>query len=156
MPLNPRNWDMPVSLCKLQDEMNSMFDRLWHKGVTTGPFDGQEWAPALDLYECADDYTLFVEVPGVDPSSIELSVLGGVLTVRGSKQPCEEDHPGQQRIRSERRFGSFSRSIDLPVDIKGDAIDAKCANGVLCVTIPKTEASRPKAIKVNVVGQPQD
>jgi HSP20 family protein len=154
MPWNPRNWDMPVSLSKLQDEMNNMFDRLWHKGVTTGPFDGQGWAPAMDLYECANDYTLFVEVPGVDPNSIELSVLSGALTVRGSKAPREEEHPGQQRIRSERRFGSFCRTVDLPAEINADAIDAKCAGGVLRVTIPKVEASRPKAIKVNVAGAP--
>jgi HSP20 family protein len=151
MPINPRSWDIPVSLNKLQEEMNNMFDRLYHKGITTGPFDGQQWAPAVDLYECPNDFTLFVELVGVEPERIELQITGNKLTIRGTKEPSGEEHPGQESVSRERRFGRFCRTIELPAEVNAEGVEAKCHNGVLRVHVPKTEASTAKAIRVNVV-----
>lgn len=149
MPFRPFQ-EMPLSLSNLQDEVNRLFGRVWHAGVSTGPFDGQEWAPVIDLYEHPDCYTLFAEVPGVDGASIELSYLDHILTIRGEKTSptvlAEED----RRIRGERRFGTFCRTVELAHDIDPDKLSAKCHAGVLTVTIPKLESSRSKAIRVEV------
>ncbi|MGB2987264.1 MAG: Hsp20/alpha crystallin family protein [Phycisphaerae bacterium] len=143
--------ETPLSLSNLQDEMNRLFERIWHAGLSTRPFDGQKWAPVVDLHEHPDHYTLYAEVPGVDGSSIELSYLDPALTIRGEKtRPAgvsEEDRP----LRGERRFGTFCRMVELPAGINADNLSAKCQAGVLEITIPKSESSRPKAIKVEVV-----
>lgn len=139
-----------LSLGNLQDEVNRLIERVWHAGLSTRPFDGQEWAPVIDIHEHPDHYTLYAEVPGVDAGSIELSYLEHILTVRGEKtRPAglaEEDRP----LRSERRYGTFCRTVELAGDVDADKLSAKCHAGVLEITIPKTESSRPKAIRVEV------
>jgi HSP20 family protein len=141
----------PFSIANLQEEINKLFERVWHAGVSTRPFDGQEWAPVIDLYEHPDHYTLFAEIPGVEGGSVELSYLEHALTIRGEKaKPAglsEQDRP----LRTDRRFGTFCRTVDLPRDIDADRVSAKCQGGVLEVTIPKSESSRPKAVRVDVV-----
>ena len=141
--------DVPVSLGNLQDEVNRLFDRVWHGGLSTGPFDGQECAPPIDLYELDDRYTLLVEVPGVDAGTVDLSYVGHTITVRGEKVRSA-DLADDRRVRGERRFGTFCRSIELPADIDADRLSAKCQGGVLEITIPKAESSRPKSVKIEV------
>lgn len=144
--------DMQFSLSGLQDEINRLAERVWHAGLSTGPLDGQPWAPVIDLYEYPDRYTLFAEIPGVDSSSVDLNYIehSRELTVRGDKIRSEDVSETDRPMRGERRFGAFSRTVTLPADIVADKLTAKCHNGVLVVTIPKTEASRPKAIRVEV------
>lgn len=149
MKFNPMNPDSPVSVGRLQQELNTMFDRLVHTGVSTGPFDGQEWAPVLDVFEWGDRYTLLVEIPGVDPGSVELTYLSGALAIRGSK-PADAAGEGVRALRRERRFGTFCRTIDLPGDVSAEEISAKSANGVLEVTLPKTAKSKARSVKVEV------
>ncbi|MDO8628989.1 MAG: Hsp20/alpha crystallin family protein [Phycisphaerales bacterium] len=98
----------------LQDEMNRVFDRVWHGGISTRPFDGQPWAPAIDLYEHDDRYVLYVEVPGVDGSTVDVSCVGNTLTLRGEKRRPAGVTDETPAIHGERRFGSFCRTIDLP------------------------------------------
>jgi HSP20 family protein len=137
-----------LSLSNLQEELNRLFARVWHSGLSTGPFDGQEWAPVVDLEEYPDHYTLHVEIPGVDGNAVEVSHLDRELTIRGEKaKPAGEP---DRLLRRERRFGTFCRTVELPVGIDADRLSARCNNGVLEITIPKSEASRPKAIKINI------
>ena len=81
--------DAQISLGNLQDEMNRLIERVWHSGVSTGPFDGQQWGPVLDVYEHDDAYLLFAELPGVDGSDVEVTVLNNTLTIRGEKRRPE-------------------------------------------------------------------
>lgn len=142
--------DAPVSLGNLQEEMNRLFERFWHAGVSAGPFDGQKWAPFIDLYDHPDHYVLFVEIPGVDASGVEVTQLSGTLTIRGEKtKPPAAGGEGRE-LRGERRFGTFCRSVELPGDIDADKLSARCNNGVLEITIPKSASSRPKTVKVQV------
>ncbi len=143
--------DTQLSLAGLQDEFNRLFERVWHAGVSTGPFDGQEWAPVVDLHEYPEHFTLYAEIPGVDSGSVELSYIDDELTIRGEKaKPADVDEP-KRCVRCERRFGAFCRTVALPQGIDADRLSAKCSNGVLEITIPKSESSRPKAIKIDVV-----
>ncbi len=145
--------DTQISLNALQDEMNNMFARVWHGGLSTRPFDGQQWAPAIDLFEKDDCYIVHIEMPGVDAKDVELTHVGTTLTVRGERLCQFAGDDTAQRIRSERRFGGFCRSIDLPGDIEADKLSARCHCGLLEVSIPKAVSSRPKSVKIEVEGE---
>ena len=140
--------DTQLSLGALQDEMSRLVERVWHAGVSTGPFDGQQWAPVVDMFEHADHYSVFVEVPGVDADAVDVAFIGNALTVRGEKKKPDEDEEAARAIRAERRFGTFSRSIELPGDIEADRMSAKCHAGVLEITVPKSESAKPKSVKI--------
>ena len=134
----------------LQEEMNRVFDRVWHGGINTRPLDGQAWAPALDVYEFPDRYTVLVEVAGVDAHSVDVSCANNTLTIRGEKRrPADvtEDTPAPYR---ERRFGSFCRSVALEGKIVVDQVVARCQDGVLEITVPKSESDRPRSVRVEV------
>lgn len=143
--------DPQLSLSSLQDEINRAVQRVWHGGISTGPFDGQQWGPPIDLYEHADRYTLFVELPGVDANDVEVTHVGTTLTIRGEKRRPLSLAEKDQEVHSERRFGSFSRTIDLPGDVDAEQLTARASQGILEVTLPKSEASKPKSVKVQAV-----
>jgi len=142
----------PFGLRDLQDEINSMFAKLWHAGLSTGPFDGQDWAPVVDVFEEPDRFVVRAEVPGLDASEIELTFSGGTLTLRGHKAADYTEETAKGLLRRERRFGSFARGIPLPANVDAAKVSATCRNGLLEITLPKTEESRPKPIKVEVRG----
>ena len=142
--------DPQLSLGALQDEMNRMFERVWHGGVSMRPFDGQPWAPAIDLYEHEDRYVVHAELPGVTAECVDVSYLGNSLTIRGEKARPEGLGEATPPLRSERRFGAFCRTVELPGGIDADRASANCHSGVLEITIPKSAASRAKTIRVDV------
>lgn len=143
--------DAQSVLGAVQDEMNRLFDRVWHGGISTKPFDGQSWAPNVDLYEFDDRYMLLAEVPGLDPTSIDITYHDHSLTVRGHKpRPGGIGHDTPS-LTCERRYGSFARTVELPAGVDPDQITAKCTSGVLEIAIPKSETSRARTIRVDVV-----
>ncbi|EXJ11438.1 Hsp20/alpha crystallin family protein [Nitrincola nitratireducens] len=106
-----------------------------------------EWTPSVDIKEESDKFLIFVDIPGVKPEDIEVSMEAGVLTVKGQKESeSKTEKEGYKRV--ERSFGSFYRRFSLPDSANGDAINAKCKHGVLEITIPKREAVQPKRIQV--------
>lgn len=145
--------EVPVSIGGLQEELNRVFERFWHAGVSAGPFDGQKWAPFVDLYDRGEHYALYAEVPGVDASSVEVTQLGGTLTIRGEKTKPASSGDEQRALRAECRFGTFCRTIELPDDVDPDNLSATCRNGVLEITIPKSASSRPKTVRIKVNGE---
>jgi HSP20 family protein len=150
MSLLPFSKESQLSLGELQEQMNLLFNRLWHGGLSTGPFDGQDWAPALDVREEPERYVVHAEVPGLKVEDIELTYVGTTLTLKGEKicETATESKTGC--LCRERRFGGFSRSITLPEKIEADKITATCRNGVLEVVLPKVEEFKPKPIKIEV------
>lgn len=115
-----------------------------------GTDDGRHWFPALDVVERADAYLIAVEVPGVDPSSIDVSFEQNVLTIRGSK-PMGFGVGKDEELRvysAERVTGNFERSVRLPEYVDGDSIAAEFVHGVLFLTIPKMKAAQPRKIEI--------
>ena len=106
---------------------------------------GAEFVPALDVSEDEGAWTVHAELPGVAPEDVEVSVTGNVLTIRGEKK-AETGSPG----RSERRYGKFVRALEFATDLDGGKVEAKAKHGVLVVTLPKAEASKPKTVAVKV------
>jgi HSP20 family protein len=103
--------------------------------------------PAMDVTENDDHYTISVELPGGSKDDVQVELHEGLLTIRGEKK-CEREEKKEQRCYVERSYGSFSRSFRLPDDADAGRLDASFKNGVLSVTIPKTEKAKPKAISV--------
>ena len=150
MPFFSRGSENPISLGNLQDEMSRLMERVWHAGLSTGPLDGQEWAPAVDMYEGPERYTLYVELPGVDPEAVDVSYLTGGLTIRGEKVAGPGAGEAGRLVRHERRFGKFSRAVELPTDVEAEKLSAKYHAGVLEINLPKTKASVAHSVKIQV------
>ena len=106
---------------------------------------------ALDVAEVDESYVVKASVPGINPDDIEVTLDDNVLTIRGEAQSDSNIEKANYHIR-ERRSGSFSRSIKLPVAINTDAIEAVNEHGVLTVSLPKAEVAKPQRIAVQVGG----
>jgi HSP20 family protein len=125
-----------------------LFDRFFEGFDLPDLLAGErEWAPSFDVSETEDRIIVRAELPGMDAKDIDIGLTDGVLTVKGEKKREKED-TGENYHRIERRYGSFCRSISLPVGIKADAIDATYKDGLLTVTLPKAEESKPRKIEV--------
>ena len=118
------------------------------------PFPGQggniltaSWVPATDVSEDANTIQITMELAGVNPEDVRISSEGNVLTIRGEKRQEEEEN--SERVhRIERSYGMFERTFVLPNTADPDRIEARYENGVLTVSIPKTERARPREIQV--------
>ena len=107
----------------------------------------REWMPAFDVAETANAIVVKAELPGMDVKDIDIALTDGLLTIRGERKLEKEDKK-EDYHRIERQFGSFSRSLNLGHRVKADAIEAAYKDGILTVTLPKTEESKPKKIEV--------
>jgi HSP20 family protein len=106
-----------------------------------------DWVPAVDIIEEKDRFVLRADVPGVRPEDIDVSMDNGVLSVSGERHAIASDEDtGVQRI--ERAMGRFLRRFTLPEAANAEAISAKCANGILEVTIPKAPEIQARRITV--------
>ena len=147
-------WDPFQDLLSIQDEMNQLFGRVFGQQPGLGRGGQRAWAPALDIAERPDAYLVTVEVPGVKPEDLDITLEGGVLTVQGERR-FQDESTDQQWHRVERRYGAFRRSITLPSQVKADAIEASFQDGLLQVLVPKAEAAMPKRIEVRAGGGPK-
>ncbi|HEX6673782.1 MAG TPA: Hsp20/alpha crystallin family protein [Actinomycetes bacterium] len=144
---NLSRWDPFRDLLAIQDEMNQVFGRALGRTEHGGEQATRAWAPALDIAERNDAYVVTVEVPGVKPEQLEITLEDGVLTISGERR-FEEETKEAQYHRIERSYGAFRRSITLPTRVMSDAIDASFQDGVLTVVVPKAEEAKPKRIEV--------
>lgn len=104
-------------------------------------------APLLDLSETDDSLQVRTDMPGIKPEDINIEVTGNTLRISGERKE-EKEEKGKTYHRVERRYGTFARSLTLPCTVQEDKIEAECHDGVLNVTLPKTEQARTKKIKV--------
>ena len=142
-------WDPFQDLLAIQDEMNQRFGRAVGQGSSRSQSQAGErmWAPALDISERKDAYVVTVEVPGVKPEELDITLEDGLLTIQGERRFTQESSD-QQFHRVERRYGSFRRSITLPAQVQAEQIEASFEDGVLEVIVPKAEEAKPKKITV--------
>ena len=107
--------------------------------------------PPLNLYETAEAYLVTAEAPGLDLASLDLSIAGETLTIRGERKRPDSVAEEAYR-RQERFFGRWSRSVTLPGRVDSEAVSAHYADGILAVTLPKSRENRPRQIAVSVAG----
>jgi HSP20 family protein len=139
----------PASLFGLQ-RLNRILDEAF-SGL---PFPEQgnvitsTWFAPTDVSEDENSLRITMELPGVDPNDVRLSLENNILTIRGEKKQQIDDN--SERIhRFERTYGMFERTFVLPNTVDTEQIDARYDNGVLHVTIPKAERAKPREIRVN-------
>ncbi len=114
------------------------------------PARGARQYPLINLAEDRDHVYVEALAPGIDPESVDLAVVRNVLTISGEKRRLPEDLQTEAIHRSERAAGKFVRSIELPMEIDPDQVEAAYQHGVLKVTLPKAAAAKPKQISVSV------
>lgn len=134
------------SMTNLKQEMDRLFDRFFE----TRPdefFGLGEWAPSLDLSETKDALVAKVEVPGMDPKDIQISLQEQLLTVKGEKK-LEKEEKDERYHRVERSYGAFTRAVRLPVAVDASRVAAAYKNGLLTITLPKTPAAKGTLIPV--------
>ena len=135
----------------LRRQMDDLFNRGF-AGFLGEPDNGEtmaSWSPAMDVLETEDSVVLRAELPGLTEQDVEITVENNVLTLRGEKKFEHDESEGNYR-RIESRYGSFYRSFSLPTSVDKERIDAKFANGVLQISLPKAEKAKPKKIAVKV------
>jgi HSP20 family protein len=161
-----RPWE---SLMSLRDEIDRMFDEIWSGGMLspfrrrrqglTEPFRGTPLAwgagmPAVDVIDKEKEVQVRAELPGMDEKDIDVRLSDGTLIIRGEKkEEREEREEGRNYYVSERRYGSFQRSIPIPEGVDRDKVDASFQKGVLTITLPKTPEAQQKAKKIEVKGE---
>lgn len=106
----------------------------------------------MDLYKDGEKYVVEADLPGVDPSSVDIDVDGQLLTIRAERKVSTAEREGTQWITRERETGSYVRQLNLGQDVDMESISADYNSGVLKVTIPVSPKSQPRKIKVNVGG----
>ena len=131
----------------LQQEMEDLFGRFGFNGDWSALESSTEVVPALDLSETENSVDAKLDVPGFKPEDIDIQIRGGLLLIKGSKKE-EKEEKGRSYHRIERTTGSFTRTVTLPCDVVEKDAKAEYKDGVLSLTMPKTEPV--KAVKVAV------
>ena len=145
--LTRRNEESNVGIDSFRRDLTRFFDDFFSVSPTS--LFETAWMPSLDVSE--DDKAIHVkaEIPGIEEKDLNVSLENNMLTISGEKKE-EKKEENKRYMVSERRFGSFYRSITLPDGVKSDGISASFTNGVLRVEIPKAESVKPKKIKINL------
>jgi HSP20 family protein len=145
MALVPYRESVPFT--QLKDEINRLFNNVGD-GDTSGAT--ASWVPAVDIHEYQDRFELAVDLPGIDPAAVEITLANGVLTLSGERS--SERHVDSKERRSEARIeratGRFYRRFILPDSIDTEQIKASGRYGVLDISIPKQAKAQPRRIKV--------
>ncbi len=131
-------WPSFGRLLNLNDELDRLFET---------PL--QTWAPALDVQEDKDKFTVNLELPGLKREDITVQIEDDSLVIAGERK-VETVSEGTEIHRRERYYGKFSRALTLPVAVAADQVKAAYKDGILTVTLPKAEAAKPKHIDVSV------
>lgn len=140
-------WDPFRDLVTIQDELNRLFGRTFAGFEPLRPAATGTWMPSMDVYETEDKVVATVELPGIDPADVEVSVEDSTLTISGKREFASEVKE-EDYHRIERRYGAFARAISLPQTVDTDKVDAHFDKGVLTIEVAKVEKAKPKKIKV--------
>ena len=144
------------TLADLHQEIDRMFDRVfkgWAPSFFDRPFFSRVseglFKPTLDLGATEQEYTISVELPGVDEKDVKVEIADDTLTIRGEKRQ-EKEEKDKNFYRVERSYGSFQRVLSLPEDADQDNVKAVFKKGVLTVTLPRKALPRPEAKQIPV------
>ncbi len=138
-------WE-PMGITSLRQAMDRLFEDSFVRPSGLFPALRAE-TPAVDMYQTEKEVVVKASLPGMKGEDVDISVTGDMLTIKGEHKE-EQEIKEEDYFRKEMRYGSFVRSLQIPVPVKVDKAEAVFEEGVLTLTMPKTEAVQPKAIKV--------
>mgnify|MGYP000665584368 CR=1 FL=1 len=155
-PAASEGWGPMMSL---RDEIDRLFDDfgsgLWRRplmrrgaGRSSEPM-AWRLSPVVEVVDCDGEYRIAAEVPGLTPEDVDITLHDSMLTLRGEKSEERREEKADYLL-NERRYGAFHRTIPLPTGADAEKIGAEMSNGVLTITIPKTEAAKAAERKIAV------
>jgi len=134
------------SLFPTRDIINSVFS---DSSLSKLLNEDKNWTPAFDITESEKEYTVSAELPGIDVKNLEVTLVEGVLKIKGEKRQ-ESEKKEDNYLRIERSYGSFDRSFRIPDSVETNKIEASYKDGILNLTIPKAKETKTKKIKISV------
>jgi HSP20 family protein len=147
MPTNP--WDLMRDLASMQERMNRILGTAYERGHEDMTSRGS-WTPPVDIFETdAREIVMKAELPGLKREDIDITVENNTLTIRGERKR-DENVRDDRYHRTERTYGSFSRSFTLPNTLDANKVRAEYREGVLSIVVPVREEARPRQIQVEV------
>ena len=136
-------WDPFRELSVMRDQMDRLMSPLFRGGAPGREF----WAPDLDVSETEEEILVKADLPGIDEKDLSISLSGTNLLIKGEKKE-EKEEKGKHFHRIERSFGSFQRTVALPVAVDSSRVRAEYNKGVLEVHLPKKPEAKPQQIPV--------
>lgn len=142
----------PWGVGRLHSDFDRLLNGLGRHGDQSDSADKAataDWVPNVDIQEFDKGFQLFVDLPGVDPAAVDITLDGDVLTINGKREfsPLPNDEQAINR-RTERAQGTFYRRFILPETVDAEGVQAKGENGVLSISIPKLAKAQPRRISV--------
>jgi len=145
---NLTRWEPVREMMTLREAMDRLFDDAFTRPFSLNREGGSTWSsPAIDMYQTDDEVVVKAALPGFKPDEVQINVTGDILTIKGEVKHEEEKKDKSWHIH-EQRWGSFERSLRLPTGVISDKAKADFDNGILTISLPKSEEVRPKTIAV--------
>ena len=139
-----RYWQPSREIEAMRRQLNHLFNELTVSGEQQAT-----WTPAVELKDTGDDFTLRVQLPGIDAKDLDVQVSKEGVSISGEqRQESKTDKNGT--LRSEFRYGKFQRIIGLPVAVQNDQVQAEYKDGILSLTLPKVAEVRSRVVKINL------
>jgi HSP20 family protein len=145
---NITRWEPMRELETMRSFMDRFFDEPFFSAQPIWSQRGQSFPLPLDVMEEEGQYIIKASMPGVNPDEVEITLTENVLTIKGETKQESENSQSNYHVR-ERQFGSFMRTLSLPMPVDSDDVEATFEHGVLTLRLPKTEAAKPKRISVS-------
>ena len=144
---NLTRWEPEREMMTLREAMDRLFDDAFTRPFSLSREGGFGSAPAIDMYQTDNEVVVQAALLGIKADEVQINVNGDVLTISGETMQEEEKKDRSWHIR-EHRWGAFERSVRLPTSVNSDQAQADFENGILTITLPKSEKAKPKTITV--------
>lgn len=140
-------WSPWSEMSAIRSQLDRLFDEMTEQSSSVKTI----WKPAVELQDNGESLTLKAELPGIEAKDLDISITREAVMIRGEHR-YENQTENRGYFRSEFRYGKFERVVGLPVPVQNDKVDANFNNGILTLTLPKTEAAKNRVVKVNLAG----
>jgi HSP20 family protein len=138
-------WDPFREAVTLREAMDRLFEDTWVPSQRRPANGARAYRLPLDAYVTPDEIVIVANMPGVKPEDVEITLEGDTLTIKGERQAPVEN---VDYVLQERPYGLFQRTLNINIPVEAGKAEAKYENGLLILTIPKAEASKPRTIQV--------
>jgi HSP20 family protein len=144
---NLTRWEPEREMMTLREAMDRLFDEAFTRSFSLSR-EAKTWSsPAIDMYQTDNEVVVKASLPGIKADEVQINISSDVLTIKGETKQEEEKKDRSWHIR-EHRWGAFERSVRLPTGVNSDQAQADFENGILTITLPKSEKVKPKTITV--------
>ncbi len=137
----------------MRTHMNHLVNNFWNIPFFAENFSEKILSPSCEIEEAKDHFIITLEIPGIRKEDLNIEVGDQQLTISGERQVARQDGSENKIFHSERSFGKFKRSFQLPEGTRADKIEAHCQDGILTLAVPKVEAVQPRRIEITAGGR---